>query len=179
MDWLTIRIFISSTFNDMLAERDLLACRVFPRLREWCERRRIHLIQMDLRWGVTDEMAYRDHAVVTTSLREVERAHPFLICFIGQRYGWTPAAVDVPGANPLLASLLEQRTSIVELELIQAVEGGLLSDSEPRRLKVQPAIYLRLDNVLSTLPENPPAIRRVFAEEHLADHPQREARRLR
>jgi hypothetical protein len=178
VDWLTIRIFVSSTFNDMLAERDLLACRVFPRLREWCEPRRIHVVHLDLRWGVTDEMAYRDHAVVTAALRGVERAHPFLISFVSQRYGWIPAAADAPGANPLLASLLEQRTSIVELELIQAVEGGLLSASEPDRPKAQPAIYFRQDDVLSTLPQNVRAVRRVFAEEHLANYRQREQRRL-
>jgi hypothetical protein len=32
--WRTVRVFISSTFRDMQAERDHLVCVVFPRLRE-------------------------------------------------------------------------------------------------------------------------------------------------
>lgn len=49
--WNTIRIFISSTFRDMHAERDHLAKVFFPELRERCALRRLHLIDVDLRWG--------------------------------------------------------------------------------------------------------------------------------
>lgn len=34
-------IFISSTFSDMRAERNYLVEYVFPKLREWCEKRRL------------------------------------------------------------------------------------------------------------------------------------------
>ena len=51
--WKTIRVFISSTFKDMQAERDHLVRFVFPRLRERLLRYRIHLVDVDLRWGVT------------------------------------------------------------------------------------------------------------------------------
>ena len=50
--WNTIRIFISSTFRDMHAERDHLVKVVFPELRERCAKRRLHLIDVDLRWGI-------------------------------------------------------------------------------------------------------------------------------
>ena len=33
-DWKTVRVFISSTFRDMQAERDHLVRFVFPRLRQ-------------------------------------------------------------------------------------------------------------------------------------------------
>ena len=55
--WNTIRIFISSTFRDMHAERDHLVKVVFPELRERCAKRRLHLVDVDLRWGVTEEEA--------------------------------------------------------------------------------------------------------------------------
>ena len=55
MKWERVTIFISSTFNDMHAERDYLVKDVFPELREWCEERKIHLIDVDLRWGVTEK----------------------------------------------------------------------------------------------------------------------------
>ena len=41
--WKTIRVFISSTFRDMQAERDHLVRFVFPRLREELLKRRIHI----------------------------------------------------------------------------------------------------------------------------------------
>jgi hypothetical protein len=53
--WKTIRIFISSTFRDMHAERDFLINEVFVELRDWCAKRRLHLVDVDLRWGVTEE----------------------------------------------------------------------------------------------------------------------------
>lgn len=53
--WRTIRVFISSTFRDMQAERDHLVRFVFPRLREQLLPHRIHLVDVDLRWGVTSE----------------------------------------------------------------------------------------------------------------------------
>ena len=56
-EWKEVRLFISSTFNDMHAERDYLVTEVFPELREWCEARRIRLTDIDLRWGVTSDDA--------------------------------------------------------------------------------------------------------------------------
>ncbi|TFH54346.1 MAG: DUF4062 domain-containing protein [Methanothrix sp.] len=47
--WNTIRIFISSTFRDMHAERDYLVKVVFPELRERCAKRHLNLIDVDLR----------------------------------------------------------------------------------------------------------------------------------
>ena len=36
----------------MHAERDYLVKRVLPQLQEWCEERRLRLVDVDLRWGV-------------------------------------------------------------------------------------------------------------------------------
>lgn len=51
--WRKVYVFISSTFNDMHAERDYLLKQVFQKLRAWCERRRLRLVDIALRWGVT------------------------------------------------------------------------------------------------------------------------------
>jgi telomerase protein component 1 len=48
--WKTIRVFISSTFRDMQAERDVLVRSVFPRLREDLLKYRLHIVDVDLRW---------------------------------------------------------------------------------------------------------------------------------
>ncbi len=57
--WKTIRVFISSTFRDMQAERDWLVRFVFPRLREELVKHRIHFVDVDLRWGVTSDKNVR------------------------------------------------------------------------------------------------------------------------
>ena len=53
--WKTIHIFISSTFRDMHAEREVLVRKVFPALRERCRKRRVHVKEIDLRWGVAKQ----------------------------------------------------------------------------------------------------------------------------
>ena len=47
-----IRIFISSTFQDMQSERDMLVTKVFPRLRQIAYERNVTLTEVDLRWGI-------------------------------------------------------------------------------------------------------------------------------
>ena len=61
--WKTVPVFISSTFRDMHAERDHLVKVVFPALREKLEKYRIHLVDIDLRWGVTADQADNDMAL--------------------------------------------------------------------------------------------------------------------
>lgn len=84
--WKTVRVFISSTFRDMQAERDHLVRFVFPRLRETLLKRRIHLVDVDLRWGVTGEQDAFD-----LCMDEIDRCHPRFVCMLGGRYGWVPA----------------------------------------------------------------------------------------
>ena len=48
-----LRVFISSTFRDMHAERDHLVTVIFPQLRRLCEARGVTWGEVDLRWGVT------------------------------------------------------------------------------------------------------------------------------
>jgi len=83
--WKTVRIFISSTFKDMQAERDHLVRFVFPRLREELLKRRIHLVDVDLRWGVT-----ADQDAFNLCMDEIDRCQPRFICMLGGRYGWVP-----------------------------------------------------------------------------------------
>ena len=49
----------------MHAERDQMVRFVFPELRERCAKRRLHLVDVDLRWGVTEEEAKRGSARMT------------------------------------------------------------------------------------------------------------------
>lgn len=83
--WKTVRVFISSTFLDMQAERDHLVRFVFPRLRDTLLPRRIHLIDVDLRWGVTGG---QDALEVCRGI--VDECRPRFLCMLGGRYGWVP-----------------------------------------------------------------------------------------
>lgn len=83
--WKTVRVFISSTFRDMQAERDHLVRFVFPRLREELLPRRIHLVDVDLRWGVTS-----DQSALDVCREVIDECHPRFMCMLGGRYGWVP-----------------------------------------------------------------------------------------
>jgi hypothetical protein len=92
--WKTVRVFISSTFRDMQAERDHLVRFVFPRLREDLLRRRVHLVDVDLRWGVTS-----DQDAFELCMDEIDRCKPRFLCMLGGRYGWVPPAQAAAGAE--------------------------------------------------------------------------------
>lgn len=87
--WRTVRVFISSTFRDTQAERDYLVRFVFPQLREELLTHRIHLIDVDLRWGVTSEQNARE-----ICQKVIDECRPHFICILGGRYGWTPSGQD-------------------------------------------------------------------------------------
>jgi len=89
LHWKTVRVFISSTFRDMQAERDWLVRFIFPRLREYLLLRHIHLVDVDLRWGVTSEQN------ATAVCREIiDECRPRFLCVLGGRYGWVPPGQD-------------------------------------------------------------------------------------
>jgi len=90
----TFRVFVSSTFEDLKAERDALQRDVFPKLRQLCEENGARFQAIDLRWGVRDEAAL-DQQTMEICLREIERCQqtgikPNFIVLLGDRYGWRP-----------------------------------------------------------------------------------------
>ncbi|MBI2837255.1 MAG: DUF4062 domain-containing protein [Acidobacteria bacterium] len=87
--WRTIRVFISSTFRDMHAERDHLLRTVFPELKELCRTHRVHLIDVDLRWGVSEADAERGKAI-DICLDEIDTCRPYFLGLLGHRYGYVP-----------------------------------------------------------------------------------------
>ena len=84
-----LRIFVSSTFQDMLAERNILVSKVFPVIAEYCHSRKVEFTGVDLRWGVTDEQAHRGETV-DICMAEIDKCRPLFIGMLGERYGWVP-----------------------------------------------------------------------------------------
>lgn len=119
----SIRVFISSTFRDMQAERDELVKYTFPRLRKLCDQRSVSWSEVDLRWGITDE---KQGEVLPICLKEIHNCRPYFIGILGERYGWIPDQIP--------EELLEQEQwlgghqsqSITELEILH----GVLNDPE-------------------------------------------------
>ena len=121
-----LRIFISSTFRDMQAERDYLVRQVFPGIRKACQERQVAFTDIDLRWGLTREEAEQGQ-VVRICLEEVDRCRPYFISLLGERYGWSPVDGDLEHKDellarfPFLAGSLRQGLSVTEMEILHGV----------------------------------------------------------
>ncbi len=170
--WGTVSIFISSTFQDMHGERDYLVKEVFPELLSWCESRRLHLYDIDLRWGITAEDS-ENHNTVAACLHNIDRCRPFFICFMGQRRGWVPDSGEVNADSleeyPALSGMLGKR-SVTEMEIEHALIApmnrmyeGVLQKQDPCRRAL---FYFRSGDYLK---EVPPSVLPVYqdSEENL------------
>ncbi len=138
-----IRVFISSTFRDMHAEREELLKFVFPKLRHICESRGVVWGEVDLRWGITDEQKAE---VVPICLKEIRRCRPYFIGILGERYGSAPD----PFPESLVAeeSWLERARdrSVTELEILH----GVLNDPD---MAARAFFYFRDPAYIESLPE--------------------------
>ena len=115
-----VRVFISSTFKDMQAERDLLVKKTFPELRARCRERSVEFMEVDLRWGITEEQSRRGE-VLPVCLAEIENCRSYFIGILGECYGWVPERIDrgLLETQPWLAEYGEK--SITELEILHGV----------------------------------------------------------
>ena len=117
-----IRVFISSTFRDMVAERDELMSHSWPELCRFCQKRHVELVEVDLRWGITEEEA-AEGRVLPICLEEIHSCRPYFIGLLGERYGWIPDSVpeEVLEKEPWIQEHIRHRTSVTELEILHGV----------------------------------------------------------
>lgn len=134
-----IRVFVSSTFRDMRAERRMLARDIFPEIRRFCHRHGVEFLEVDLRWGVTESQA-RSGETIDRCLDEVEDCAPFFLGMLGHRYGWQPTADDVPNAADDVARWIRGRLSATEMELRRGPLSSKFHDCASR-------IYLRHESL--------------------------------
>ena len=127
-----IRIFLSSTFADMQAERDYLVKNTFPSLKTECQRRNVDFSVVDLRWGITEEES-KSGKVIEICIDEINRTRPFFIGLLGGRYGWIPDEKEcrdnarLSDKYPWIHGYIDQQSSITEIEM----EYGALSSQSP------------------------------------------------
>ena len=96
---LIFRVFVSSTFSDLIEERNALQEKAFPALRKYCQERRARFQAIDLRWGVSQEAAL-DQQTMNICLQELKRCQvlsprPNFIVLLGNRNGWRPLPAQI------------------------------------------------------------------------------------
>lgn len=115
-----VRIFISSTFQDMKAERSVLAEDVFPRLRAKYTPRGIGILEVDLRWGIPESLSNNGH-VLRLCIEEIDRCKPHFLGILGGRRGYYPDAQEFEVLESTCAGLFDldqlQGLSICEMEM--------------------------------------------------------------
>ncbi len=129
-----VRIFVSSTFEDMKAERNYLQAGAFSRLREDCKSAGWQFQAVDLRWGISEEASI-DQKTMEICLREIERCQqqsprPNFLVLLGERYGWRPLPDNIlksveeqmrPDLPPDLAQRFKEWYALDENQLPEPV----------------------------------------------------------
>jgi len=128
--WKPRPIFVSSTFQDMQAERDYLHSVVFLAIEEQL-RKRFHFLEpIDLRMGIgVTEIPEKDLIVLRVCLDEIRRSRPFFIGILGDRYGWVPPV----SAAQAVASEAGYREGVAGISVTALeMELGALADPAQR-----------------------------------------------
>lgn len=134
MEQRIINIFISSTFNDMQSERDIIRKQVVPKLQEQLADYRVHIQVTDLRWGVdtlsVDEDK-REAKVLHVCLDAIQYSKPYFIALLGERYGWLPSVESVQNIKHTLTEEqqqalgnVNQSISVTEMEILLGALGN-------------------------------------------------------
>lgn len=111
----------------MFEERKILSTYVFPYLKEFCEKKGLTLLDIDLRWGITDEQVEKG-LVLELCFHAISRCSYF-IGLLGNYYGSLPSKInDYTMKNfPWIKNYTDR--SITELEIRQ----GVLNSKEERK----------------------------------------------
>lgn len=149
------RFFVSSTFRDFHAERDLLS-QVINDFREVARKHGEETAIVDLRWGLNNfGLSEKDviSKVLSVCLDEIHKSRPFMIIFLGDRFGW------IPDRN-LVTKEFAQKFDSVANESVTSLEikAGVEQIENPRCI-----ICLR-DIPHDAIPEN-------FRDVYLEDNP--------
>jgi len=151
-----LSIFVSSTFSDMQAERDVIRQRVLPRLQRFAAKYGESIRIVDLRWGINTTAMSEKQAtekIMDVCFEQIDKCNGRMLCLLGNRYGWIPK-YDFHEINNRYGLNLASNVSATELE----IQYGIL-----QRRRTQKAIVLIRDEIKS-LPDN-------LKENYLDDNP--------
>jgi hypothetical protein len=114
-----VRVFVSSTFRDRVEDRNALMAQVWPALRKLCREWSVEFVEVDLRWGITEEISQRAETLRHCPA-EIKRCRPYFIGLLGERNGWVPGPDSYTEALLQEEHWLEQeiaRHGVTELEI--------------------------------------------------------------
>lgn len=151
MKWKTIPLFISSTFQDMHAERDYLKENVFPIIEERLLKRNCQLEIIDLRWGVftknNKQAIEKELYVLSVCMNELEKSRPYFLGILGNRYGWVPPeAISKEIMHEFGIKINPKDRSITEMEI--------LSGSLEAPVSMKPLFFFRDGSVVEQIPDD-------------------------
>lgn len=129
-----INIFISSTFNDMQSERDIIRKQIVRKLQEELAEYHVSIQVTDLRWGVdtlsVDE-GEREAKVLHVCLDAIQNSRPYFIALLGERYGWLPSPESMENIKRTLSKEQQQALgdvsdsmSVTEMEILLGALGN-------------------------------------------------------
>ena len=125
-------IFISSTFQDMQNERDIIQAKVLPRIRDFVKQYGETIELCDLRWGI-DSMELNERETTDKILQvcfdEIDSSRPFFIALLGDRYGWIPNSEQVQDILAAQGKEISDSSdkSVTEMEILY----GAFSKTDP------------------------------------------------
>lgn len=153
-----IKVFLSSTFKDMDAERDLIMNRVAPMLQEHLAQEGMSVQFIDLRWGVNTQDAdedERENTVLRECINEIRESRPFFIGLLGGRYGWIPSDDSwqvmlgemTKEESDFIRKESQEQKSVTELEIL----FGALMDADSLRRSLfcfrKADVYEQMDDI--------------------------------
>ncbi len=123
-------IFVSSTFQDMQAERDALHYFVVPYINRIALAHGDTVSLCDLRWGInTAKMSEKERAEKTVQVcfNRIDECRPYMIILMGDRYGWIPDRELLDTIRRKYPDAFEGREpqSVTDMEIQYGILGRL------------------------------------------------------
>ena len=182
--WVNVRLFLSSSFVDTQAERDMIVRKILPKLNFDLQEFFVRVTAVDLRWGVLSHEAENCKAIQQTCLNELDKCietsptslhpcpgYPFFVCLRTARCGWVQDAYNNPEdfEKPerfdwiTCADLRQMPLSITELEIYHGCLGRRENNNGHRRA----FFYFRKDE--EYISKVDPDMRWLFEFEHITE----------
>ncbi|RKZ41964.1 MAG: hypothetical protein DRQ49_03510 [Gammaproteobacteria bacterium] len=150
-----VKLFISSTFQGLYDERDVLAKQVFPEIHRRCRQRKVDFVEIDLRWGIPKEQV-KSGAALPVCLGRIDDGRPYFLGLLGERYGSAMYPEQIPIACDRYPWVEKyQERSITELEVLHALfPVGQMTSEADRQATIERALfYFREPKYVDTVPE--------------------------
>eukprot|EP00055_Hartaetosiga_balthica_P016269 m.101938 g.101938 ORF g.101938 m.101938 type:complete len:2017 (+) comp9070_c1_seq1:232-6282(+) len=116
-----VRIFTSSTFDDLKEERNALMERSYPVLREKLGALGLQFQVVDMRWGIRDEST-NDHKTTAICMEEIRECQekslgPNFVTLLSQRYGYRPfpAVIDKDELDKLVSACSQEDADLIHM----------------------------------------------------------------